>query len=66
MDAYNHGIRSAASANWIIQSAMVNYFWSGSSMSDATIPGYGWYVNLTYGYVTSNEKYVTNRVVCVR
>jgi hypothetical protein len=41
MDAYNHGIRSAADKppinNWITEASIAaNYFWSGSSVSSAT------------------------------
>jgi hypothetical protein len=65
MDAYNHGIRSAAHDNWITEAAMANdYFWSASSLSDGT--DNAWYVNLAYGVTNGYDKGNPNQVVCVR
>ena len=71
MDAYNHGIRSAASdkwtvpnSNWITEGNMANYFWSGSSVSFFT--SNAWYVNLAFGGTYDNGKNNTYQVVCVR
>jgi hypothetical protein len=73
MDAYNHGIRSAASdkwatgANndWIMEAAMRNaYFWSASSLSSFTDSA--WSVWLAYGYTNINAKKDPFQVVCVR
>lgn len=63
--AYNNGIRSAASTNWISQSLMNNSFWSGSSNSSG---GSGaWSVNLAYGHAYHFNGKITNyHVVCVR
>jgi hypothetical protein len=66
MDAYNHGIRSAASSNWITQSEVDGtYFWSGSSVSN--YPNLAWYVFLAAGTTYNvNNKNSTSQVVCVR
>jgi hypothetical protein len=72
MDAYNHGIRSAASDrwttgannNWITEAAMNSYFWSGSTVSSVT--GTAWMVYLGYGSTYNISKYNSNGVVCVQ
>ena len=65
MDAYNHGIRSAASDNWITEDSMDdNYFWSGSSVSYTTYSA--WNVNLARGHTNDTYKLNTKQVVCVR
>jgi hypothetical protein len=65
MDAYNHGIRSAASTNWITEAAMgTNVFWSASSVAGGT--ELAWFVNLASGYNTNFYKGDTYQVVCVR
>jgi hypothetical protein len=64
MDAYNHGIRSAASNNWITEGNMINTFWSGSSVSYST--NYAWYVNLAKGSTSHASKDYPSQVVCVR
>jgi hypothetical protein len=66
MDAYNHGIRSAAATNWITEAAMADdYFWSASSVSAST--AYAWSVYLADGYTYGTNKYGTSQVVvCVR
>jgi hypothetical protein len=73
MDAYNHGIRSAASDrwatgannNWITEAAMFSYFWSGSTVSNGTANA--WLVNLGNGLTSNgNTKYISYGVVCVR
>jgi hypothetical protein len=64
MEAYTHGIRSAARANWMTEANMYNYFWSGSSVSNVTL--IAWLVGLAYGDSNSNTKDFTSQVVCVR
>jgi hypothetical protein len=69
LDAYNHGIRSAASNNWIIEVTeenlqINNFFWSGSSAYVST--NRAWYVSLANGYSDFNFKNFTGQVVCVR
>lgn len=36
MEAYTHGVRSAATTNWMTEANMNNVFWSGSSVSNST------------------------------
>ena len=63
--AKEDGAYSAASANWISRSQMLDgNFWSGSSVSH--FPSQAWIVNLATGYSTENGKTVTYQVVCVR
>jgi hypothetical protein len=65
MDAYNHGIRSAASTNWITEADMAsNYFCSSSSVSNNTYNA--WYVQLFNGSVANDYKTGSYGVVCVR
>ena len=72
MDAYNHGIRSAASdtwatgsnPNWIIEANMYGNFWSGSTVSNGTL--FAWIVNLAGGTTSSLSKNSSYGVVCVR
>ena len=64
LDAYNHGIRSAASNNWIIEEYMYASFWSGSSLSNLT--GHAWVVGLASGVTVNVGKLGTGQVVCVR
>ncbi len=64
MEAYTHGIRSAARTNWMTEANMNNGFWSGSSMSLGTTNA--WYVNLANGSTSLNLKGTPNQVVCVR
>jgi hypothetical protein len=75
LDAYNHGIRSAASDrwaagannNWITEAAMNSYFWSGSTLSDLT--HLAWLVSLSNGrpnHINSSQKTSGWDVVCVR
>ena len=65
MEAYTHGIRSGASANWITEANMsANYFWSGSSISSSTLTA--WNVFLARGYTNGDYKANPNQVVCVR
>jgi hypothetical protein len=64
MEAYTHGIRSAASTNWITESHFNSYFWSGSSVSSGTTSA--WYVHLAYGATNSGSKTNAYQVVCVR
>ena len=65
MDAYNHGIRSAGSTNWISKSTFdANYFWSASTVS-ANFGG-AWSVHLAYGRSNDFSKSGTYQVVCVR
>ena len=65
MSAYNSGIRSAASTNWISESLVNNSFWSGSTQ--AFSGSSAWSVNLAYGNAYGfYSKGSTYRVVCVR
>jgi hypothetical protein len=70
MEAYTHGIRSAASTNWMTEGDMGSWFWSGSSVSYCTYDA--WIVNLAtgftyyYNYYYSNYSSYTFQVVCVR
>ena len=64
MEAYTHGIRSAASVNWITEGNMINNFWSGSSVSGST--GSAWYVILANGLTFTIVKPLPYQVVCVR
>jgi hypothetical protein len=67
MDAYNHGIRSAAANNWITISFFNQntYFWSASSNSSDVTSG-AWIVNLANGYTKNIAKTEAKSVVCVR
>ena len=64
MEAYTHGIRSAATTNWITEGNMINNFWSGSSVSPSTLNA--WLVNLAFGYTYNLNKTNSYQVVCVR
>jgi hypothetical protein len=65
MDAYSHGVRSAASANWITAANMAaDYFWSASSVSNFTLNA--WYVSLALGGTAVNVKTNGSFVACVR
>jgi hypothetical protein len=66
MEAYIHGIRSAARTNWMTETNMLDgYFWSGSSVSSGI--NAAWAVDLADGYTfNGGSKYLTYRVVCVR
>ena len=65
MEAYTHGVRSAATTNWMTEANMsANYFWSGSSVSDNTSSA--WYVHLAGDRSDNNGKGTSYQVVCVR
>jgi hypothetical protein len=64
MEAYTHGIRSAARTNWMTEANMNANFWSGSSVSYNS--GHAWNVTLANGYTGNNPKNFTFQVVCVR
>ena len=65
MEASTHGVRSAASTNWITATNIGGDFWSGSSVSNATRNA--WTVNLGTGASSGGtEKSQPARVVCVR
>jgi hypothetical protein len=64
MEAYTHGIRSAARTNWMTEGDMGSWFWSGSSVSYDTVNA--WIVYLAYGFTTNFSKLGTFQVVCVR
>jgi hypothetical protein len=69
MDAYNHGIRSAASPNWIPISFFDeidynNIFWSASTHSSNT--SNAWQVTLGNGSVGMLSKVSPALVTCVR
>jgi hypothetical protein len=55
MEAYTHGIRSAARTNWMTETNMLDgYFWSGSSVSSGT--NVAWGVNLANGGTSNANK----------
>ena len=64
MNAYEHGITSAASTDWMTLANMRTYFWSASSHSLSTFNA--WIVNLANGSPNYNPKGTTNVVVCVQ
>jgi hypothetical protein len=64
MDAFNHGIRAAASTNWMTESGMSTWFWASSSVSWGTMSA--WLVIPGYGNTYNNVKNTNNSVVCVR
>jgi hypothetical protein len=64
LEAYTHGIRSAARTNWMTEADMYSNFWSGSSVSYST--GNAWDGYLANGNTGNYYKSHTNRVVCVR
>ncbi len=66
MEAYNHGIRSAASDNWVAEGAMTsNYFWSATSSSANR--SLAWYLSFAYGMTNGSNKASSNYyVACVR
>ena len=64
MEAYAHGVRSAASDNWMTEAHINGYFWSGSSVSNNT--GNAWGVYLAKGNAYGNLKTNPYQVVCVR
>jgi hypothetical protein len=65
MDAYNHGVRSAASTNWITEANMPNYYWSASSQSNNSAVQ-AWHVSLARSYTALLDKYDASQIVCVR
>ena len=60
LDAYNHGIRSAASTNWLLP----NYLWSASTQSNSK--GQAWKINIRDGASTTENKWSNLPVSCVR
>ena len=64
LNAYAHGIVSAARANWMTLANMDAYFWSASYYSQNS-PN-AWFVNLGLGNTAIYDKNVFNSVVCVR
>jgi hypothetical protein len=66
MEAYTHGIRSAARTDtaWMTEANMHNWFWSGSSVSYDT--DYAWIVYLASGTTGHYAKLNPGQVVCVR
>jgi hypothetical protein len=64
MEAYTHGIRSAARTNWMTEANMNNWFWSGSSVSNDS--DNAWNVGLANGNSDYYAKAYTLQVVCVR
>lgn len=65
MDAYSHGIRSAAASGWITDAEMVaNYFWSSTTQSNN--PTLAWAVILTNGTTYQYTKTNVSQVTCVR
>ena len=65
MEAYTHGVRSAATTNWMTEANMsANYFRSGSSVSYDT--NNAWLVSLAEGTTDRDSKTYPYQVVCVR
>ena len=64
MNAYEHGIKIAAKANWMTLVNMQADFWSASSYSNW--PNIAWLVYLGYGDTDYMAKGYPNAVVCVR
>ena len=64
LDAYAHGIKIAARANWMTLANMQAGFWSASSYSDGS--NNAWVVNLGNGNTYNDFKHYTYAVVCVR
>ena len=63
-NASDHGIITAARANWMTPANMQAYFWSASSYSDNT--NNAWIVYLRYGNTAGNSTNDSSAVVCVR
>ena len=71
MEAYTHGIRSAARTNWMTEANMNSAIWSGSSVSDDpgasnAFQSSAWFVLLAFGNTYYSSKYGSYQVVCVR
>jgi hypothetical protein len=65
MEAYNHGIRSAAGANWIPLSNMTSSFWSATT--SVQITNNAWQVTLANGTTSlGSTKTSAANYVCVR
>lgn len=64
MQAYLHGIRSVASAEWMSEATLNNYFWSGTSVSNGTANA--WSTVLSDGRTFSGAKTGLRQVTCVR
>lgn len=67
LEAYNHGITSAArtDAHWMTLVDMQQNYWSSSSHTEYKI--YAWFVNLANGYANIHAKhYINLAVVCVQ
>jgi len=64
MNAYAHGIKIAARANWMTLANIQRNFWSASSYSDDT--NYAWLLYFENGYTHYSNKYSPFGVVCVR
>jgi hypothetical protein len=65
MESYAHGVRSAASANWITEAQIdAIFFWSGSSWSGGT--SLAWAVNVADGNTDGTFRSNGFQVVCVR
>ena len=64
MNAYEHGITSAASTDWMTLANMRADFWSASSYSYDT--DYVWIVGLALGNTGAKSTYNSGVVVCVQ
>jgi hypothetical protein len=65
IDAYNHGVRSAASTNWITAAAMANGSFASASSVSLNLSSM-WGVDLKNGFTGQGLKFLTNQIVCVR
>jgi hypothetical protein len=64
LDAYNHGIRSAESSDWIDDTQMSLLFWSAST--DSSGADSAWAMKLAKGFSNPLGKIIPLNVVCVR
>ena len=62
--AYVHGIRSAASASWIIDADFSNAFWAATTHSFLSTEG--WSTKLSTGETKAEAKTLVRKVLCVR
>jgi len=64
LEAYTHGISTAATTNWITGGDYLSYFWSSTSLGN--FPGLAWALNLGSGNRPNNyTKNLANAVTCV-
>lgn len=64
MEAYSHGIRSAASTNWISESSFNFTAWSGSSMAGGDTEALN--IFISQGFSNFGTKTTISGVICIR